>query len=253
VSGGIEIRSSGVNFDKVKDLILSLDSDLSMILDYEGLREYYDVASNNLKDERLYDLDLDIGGKLRFRVLRDLDVEYFRVGRETDCCQTFGGVGEAAMIDSFINPRAGVLVLEAKVSEDWELVGQSYFHYIEGEGYILDNIELNPRFVKDGFGEVFGISVEELYGYWAQEKARDLGVKYIQAGSGYSKVNVDSFDSIEMGRDPRTFSVDSPYRDWKEGESNIDLTRPRFDFRYLEGDNFNEIGKESSTFYLMTI
>ena len=45
-------------------------------------------------------------------------------------------------IDSFINSKAGVLVLEWLKNDSWTLLSQSYFHYIpEENGYVLDNIE----------------------------------------------------------------------------------------------------------------
>lgn len=217
---GIDINPSKKNYGELVLLINELTSDVETLINYEKYLKYYKEAKK--KDEGLYLLNMDLGNGLRFRVLRDLDPGHFRVGIETDCCQRIGGAAETSVVDSFINPVAGVLVLEGASGE---IIAQSWIHYIAGEGYILDNIEVATRYE----GGYKGKSIEEIYAYWARHKKAELGVRYIQAGSGYSDISGKKFEKIKMEEDPRTFAVENAYTDWDAGEENIDLTAPKFE------------------------
>lgn len=105
--------------------------------------EYYDQAE--IKNENLFKLNLTTK-TFRFRALGNPDLHHFQVGIDTDCCQRIGGEGSEAAINSFINPLAGVVVLEVNHNNSWVLVAQSYFHYVpEEEMIILDNIEAVPK------------------------------------------------------------------------------------------------------------
>ena len=217
---GIDINPSKKNYGELVLLINELTSDVETLINYEKYLKYYKEAKK--KDAGLYLLDMDLGEGIRFRVLRDLDPGHFRVGIETECCQRIGGAAETSVVDSFINPVAGVLVLEGASGE---IIAQSWIHYIAGEGYILDNIEVATRYE----GGYKGKSIEEIYAYWARHKKAELGVKYIQAGAGYSDISEKKFEKIKMEEDPRTFAVEDPYTDWDAGEENIDLTAPKFE------------------------
>jgi hypothetical protein len=267
---GIKINSRKKNFMEIKSLITELSSDIDLIIEYSSFKKYYNEAEKNTKNENLFKLDMSINKNIRFRVLRDLDAKYFKVGKETDCCQHSGGEGKNAMVDSFINPWAGVLVLEHnREDEGWTTVAQSYFHYVppgvtEGEvgdyevkeeedeevqdiidsfaaddenadklkkgGYILDNIEVNPEYDD----EVEGIRIAEIYAYWAAAKLKEIPeIGYIQAGAGQSDVNTAMFGGIIMDHDPRNFYVSDPYTDWDAGQVNMDLSEPDFKFKQL--------------------
>lgn len=282
IQSNVEINPSSKNFRQILNLIKTLTSDLNLIINYKGYKVLFEEASKVKKNENLFKLNMDISNNIRFRVLPDLDNKYFLVGDETDCCQTMGGAGVEAMVDSFINPMAGVLVLENKIDEDWETVAQSYFHYVPpdaiGEfgdfevsditddededdfyaddiskdkgGYILDNIEISPKFRKG----INGVPIEQYYAYWAKEKKKELDVDYIQAGTHYSKINEDMFNSIYFEDDPRSFKVSEPYRDWKPNESNIDLTRPDFEIKIPEVvEDFKSIANLSWKFLGLTL
>lgn len=246
-----EINPAKPNFQEVKRLVLDTASEINLIMKYKDFAKYYEQAKP--KDQNLFKLDMDLSPKLRFRVLKDLDPYHFQVGDDTDCCQSPGGVGSEAMVDSFINPLAGVLVLETLDGGDWDTVAQSYFHWVpEDKGYILDNVEVNPAYDEDNFQITtrvepvdydsiqFGslpedvslnLSIEQLYAIWAREKKKELGLPeekgkgYILAGRGYSDINTGSFRQISLDSDPREFEVDDPYTDWDEDRS-MDLTNP---------------------------
>lgn len=162
------------------------------------------------KDEWVKKLNVDIGG-YRFRVLGAGDPLHLSIGIETNCCQQLGGAGEGAAIDSLINPLAGVLILEGAGGE---VIAQSYFHYVPGvrRGYILDNVEINQEAAR-------GINLEEKYhklAIWARE---NLGIDFFECGTGYNKLNNNSFGKSRWVKDPRHFEVEEPYSDWDPGGS----------------------------------
>lgn len=239
---GVDINPSKKNYGELVLLINELTSDVETLINYEKYLKYYKEAKK--KDERLYLLDKDLGNGLKFRVLRDLDPGHFRVGIETDCCQRIGGAAETSVVDSFINPVAGVLVLEGASGE---IIAQSWIHYIAGEGYILDNIEVATRYE----GGYKGKSIEEIYAYWARHKKAELGVRYIQAGSGYSDISGKKFGKIKMEEDPRTFAVEDAYTDWDAGEENIDLTAPKFEVGDLS-TGYDKVGELIKIFERLT-
>lgn len=98
-------------------------------------------------------------------MLGNPDLHHFQIGIDTDCCQRIGGAGFEAAINSFINPLAGVVVLEVNHNNSWVLVAQSYFHYVpEEEMIILDNIEAVPKspFLQNTKQKI-GYSFPEMY------------------------------------------------------------------------------------------
>ena len=255
-----EVHPKKPGFEETKALIIQVSSDIDLVLEYEKMEEFYNeaVKEENRKVPELFRLNMNLSSNIRFRVLPDLDIKYFQVGNETQCCQSPGGEGEAAMVDSFINPRAGVLVLENLDGGVWETVSQSYFHYVppdqrEGErgeftygiindvmdvdddsidlgGYILDNVEVNNKY-QDGLR---GVYIEEYYAYWALSKKKELGIGYIQAGSRYSGIRTSMFTSTILDSDPRDFVVSDPYTDWNVDQVNLDLTKPDFKLKAFE-------------------
>jgi hypothetical protein len=50
---------------------------------------------------------------------------------------------------------------------------------------------------------------------------------------------VSLFSSIKLDKDPRDFAVLEPYTDWKVGGSNLDLTKPDFEFSSFEDPRAN--------------
>ena len=223
------INPSSEMFQQLFQAASSIETDLEIIEMGETFKEL--TQDYEKKDERLFNLNLPVGNNLRFRVLKDMDPRTLRIGIETGCCQRIGGAAESAAKDSFVNPLAGVVILEWKdPSDDWKLLSQSYFHYVppeepkpqdpgkremveestipglpqetNGNGYILDNIETNQANVKES-----GVDLSSAYAYLANYVRSKFGIKYFLAGKGYSKINTSNFEthSMEDG-DPRTFS-----------------------------------------------
>lgn len=163
------------------------------------------------KRPELYLLDENIGD-FKFSVLKSFDPYHTQVGIDTNCCQYLGGPSHTAVIDSFINPLAGVLILK----KDDLLLSQSYFHYVRvserGEGYILDNVEWNLNNIqKVGLNER---KLTALYNSWAKRIQEKTGVKFIDVGGGYNKLVNTMLEPANATTDPRIFNVDDPYTDW---------------------------------------
>lgn len=261
-----ELNPKNPKFREDMEIINKLDSDIDLILNYKLYDEYYNEAKQYKKVDNLFNLDLQIGSGVRFRVLRDGDARHFRVGVETQCCQRPGGAGEVAMIDSFVNDHAGVLVLEVLDNDSggWELAAQSYFHYVppnaegsigayepkmDDEDDILDNwddddFEVDPKGeersrggyildnveIVDKYSKgINGIAIEQYYAFLALKKKEELGIGFFESGIGYSKISSNKFGSSYWDRDPRKFHVRRPYVDWHNGDNNIDLLNPDFE------------------------
>jgi len=117
----ISIKRTDYDTIKTAEALFKTVSNLDNILRYESTRED--------KNELLFNLDSNFtfeGKNIEFKVLKDKDPLHFFIGLETDCCQTIGGAGEDAAIDSYINKNAGVVVMYV----DGTIVAQSYFHYV---------------------------------------------------------------------------------------------------------------------------
>ena len=210
----------------VRRMMEEADKDLVAIEKYATFSEYNKRVIE--KDQNLFRLDWTAKPKgFRFRVLKTFDPQHFNIGIETSCCQRIGGLGEGAAIDSYINPVAGVIVLEVHAEGKWNLATQSYFHYVpKDNSYILDNVESNYSW-KGKVQEITGYSVEELYAMLAKKMEETHGIKYFLSGSGYSKLDGAKFKKHRLGWDPRNFSWDKKYTDWKSN-SSIDLLEPKF-------------------------
>ncbi len=220
-----EIRQILVNGQPIpmsmKEKIYKVDNDLNNLLNGELILEYGDEAE--IKVPELFELNYNIGEDLRFQVLPYKSIEHFYVGAATQCCQKAGGAGQKSMIDSFINGKAGVVVLR----KGKEILSQSYFHYAEGEGgrgYILDNVEWNERLVK-----AYKIDLENLYANLAIKVKSDTGVDYFKCGMGLNKLNNSKFNQEEMREDPRDFhpAQDNVYTDFSE-DRHLNLLDPVF-------------------------
>ena len=117
-----------------------------------------------------------------------------------------------------------MLLEEKNNNGKWNLVSQSYFHYVpEQNGFILDNIEYN-EYVSIQLPKNF---IEACYNKLANY-AKELGFKYILAGKGYSKINPEVFETEKLKEDPRYFTVEDPYTDF-EAEDAIDLSKMKKD------------------------
>lgn len=231
---GTKINPSLPNFKDVFRITSEIETDLNAITLADAYKEMY--QDYEPKDPNLFKLDMKINNRLRFRVLKDKDPRHLRIGIETNCCQRIGGVGETAARDSFVNPTAGVLILEWLNNENqWTLLTQSYFHYIPKEnGYILDNIESNISNINDS-----NVDIEEAYGWYAAKLQKKIKFNYFLAGKGYSDLNASKFGSDKKENDPRYFSPKAltekntdHYSDYEERNS-IDLTKPLFDIKKL--------------------
>ncbi len=206
------------------------------------------MKSAKPKDSAIFAANLETE-KFRFRVLKDLDPLHFSVGVETDCCQAIGGAGEAAAIDSFINPYAGVLLLESKIKDEWELAAQSYFHYANVESgeraIILDNIEAG-KFEKLHSKDFYRNAYATLGAHLSKS-----GFKIVGCGKDYTNViGSGDFDIGSIEEDPRHFEIEKHnedrYTDF-DNESFYDLTKPKFDFKQSENiiENEGELSKLS--------
>jgi hypothetical protein len=227
------INPSSDLFTKAFETASSVETDLNIIEMSGSFKEL--VKDYKPKDKHLFNLNLQVNDRLRFRVLKDMDPRALRVGIETDCCQRIGGAAESAAKDSFINPLAGVLILEWYNNGVWLLLSQSYFHYVpEDKSFILDNIEENEKNVKAS-----GINLSVPYAYLAKHTHDKFKTKYFLAGKGYSKVDTDDFDSYSMDEDPRSFDPRSArqsyyggssgvYTDWRRNDS-MNLLQPSTD------------------------
>lgn len=174
------------------------------------------------KNNKVTSLNYNFNNGFKFETLKEFDFEHFTVGLETDCCQRIGGAGEAAAIDSFINPLAGVLVLRGPRNE---IISQSYFHYIpENNSYILDNVESNELRVNK-----YKLNLEEMYAKLAKYLLAS-GVTQVLAGKNYSAIDTSYFRTIKLKEDPREFEVDNPYSDFEESDA-MDLGTTKFDFK----------------------
>jgi hypothetical protein len=230
-NSGEEINPSLPNFKKIFEIASTVETDLETIAMGDSLKEI--LKKTKPKDQRLYRLDLQINDRLRFRVLKDKDPRMLRVGIESDCCQRIGGAGEISARDSFVNPFAGVLILEWKNDAGlWVLLAQSYFHYVEKtEAFILDNVEKNQSNVNES-----EVDLPTLYSYLAQKVNAKYNVGYFLAGKGYSKIPTEVFKTKKLqGGDPRHFSQDaltenrrSFYTDFSASDS-MNLLEPKFD------------------------
>jgi len=213
-------------FNKVESL-----ADVEKEIDYE-------LPKVTGKHPALFDLNMEVGDDLVFKVLPSNDPRHLTIGIETDCCQRLGGAGEGAAIDSFINPLAGVLILEKK---DGTLLAQSYLHYVpEKNIYILDNIE--------GFPNKLGEEkMERAYFELARKIGEKKGVKSFRIGQPYTELGFLTAGEGEVeddDDDPRYFAVDRPYSDYSGGSEYWDLlkeeeiepgeTRGKFDYRPFE-------------------
>jgi hypothetical protein len=237
-NSGEQISPASQYFKKMFDITSTLETDLETIEEGEALSTM--LKDYQKKDERLFRLDLQINDRLRFRVLKDKDPRMLRMGVESNCCQRVGGAGEAAARDSFINPLAGVVILEWKNEEgEYVLLTQSYFHFVpKDNSYILDNIEKDGSNVRDS-----EVDLSAAYAYLAQKTNEKWNVGYFLAGKGYSKVHTGDFKTKKLrGGDPRFFDrrSGSPYSDF-ESSNAMDLLTPKFDL----GKKLNDLTQES--------
>lgn len=184
--------------------------------------ENEDIASLK-KHPTLYKLDnINLGNNIVAKVLSPQSAKYFTVGIETNCCQAAGLAGENAMIDSYINPLAGILILEYNNN----LISQSYFHLVPileknealSNGIILDNVETINNL------PISNEMLDRAYNKLALIATKELGFKYFICGTRFNKLTNSAFSFGKLKTDPRYFAVEDPYTDFGPGNQNIDLT-----------------------------
>lgn len=212
---------------KIKTLIQSASAKLKLVGSSEAIIRYAKEAKK--KDDRLFNLQWESPGyPFRFRVLKNLDPYHFEVGAATNCCQRLNGVGEAAAIDSFINPFAGVLVLEGNISGEWKTLSQSYFHFVpKSNGVILDNVESSWSNINK-FKEKVPFNMDQAYAAFAAYIKEKNNLSYVRCGTEYNKLTNSSFGKGNIsGGDPRYFEHSRKYSDFSSS-SHIDLLKPKF-------------------------
>ncbi len=225
-----------VSSEKYSNILPVVDNLFSMIKQIKDIRDYIGYAKP--KDEKVLNNNyafLTGNNKIRFRTFEDLDPRHFSIGAETDCCQRVGGVGAAAAVDSFINPLAGVMIMEVYHKSDWFLAAQSYFHYVpELEYIILDNIEAKTgNFTSQSIKQITGVTFSEAYAMLAKILLRE-GYKGVLCGKSFTYViDEGDFGRAKLEDDPRHFeveeeNVDERYTDFDEDDS-FDLTKPNFE------------------------
>jgi hypothetical protein len=224
INSGIVVTPASPNFQRLFEAVATIETDLQAVEMSEALVEL--TENYQKKDKRLFDLNYNITPDLRFRVLQDKDPRILRIGIETNCCQRIGGAGEDAAKQSFINPLAGVVILEWNHNEEWKILTQSYFHYVpKGNGFILDNVESNFKNVNAS-----GVELEAAYAMLGRELKTKFDIGFFVAGKGYSKINTKSFTTSKLqGGDPRYFDPKAgKYSDFS-ASNNINLLSPNFD------------------------
>src|SRR5258708_5429664 len=200
-NSGEQISPASPFFRKLFDITSTIETDLQSIEMGEALSVM--LKDYQKKDDRLFKLNLFVNNRLKFRVLKDKDPRMLRVGIESDCCQRIGGVGQNAARDSFINPLAGVLILEWKNNEgEWVLLSQSYFHYVpKDNGFILDNVERNRENVNKS-----DVDLSAAYAYLAQQTNAKESIGYFLSVKSNSKINTTHFKTKKLrGGDPKFF------------------------------------------------
>lgn len=214
-------------FLNTKEILAILGYGLNIITQISALSKYYKKAKP--KNKSLFKGNMTTES-FRFRVLEDLDPYHFQVGIDTDCCQAIGGAGEKAAVDSFINPLAGVILLEVKNKGEWVLAAQSYFHYVpEQEIIILDNIEAVPdRKLKKSIREITGYSFAEMYFVLAKH-LESQGIAEVLVGKEYTTIiSKHEFEKDSRKKDPRSFSVSRPYSDYRS-KNSYNILSPKFE------------------------
>jgi len=227
---------SGSQAQLARAKLARLSYGLSIYGQISTVMEYYNEAEK--KNSHLFDAEFS-GKNFRFRVLRDLDPYHFQVGADTDCCQMVGGAGEQAAVDSFVNSLAGVIVLEVMIDGEWQLVSQSYFHYVPRQNiFILDNIEAGKWSEKNStLKSITGYNFPEIYALLGQH-LKEKGYQDVLVGINYTKVITRSeFKRDKRDTDLRRFKVDDPYTDY-EPEDSISLSNPKFKIVQSKIKNF---------------
>ena len=234
------------NFDSRS--IISLENIISTVKQINDIKKYIVFAKP--KDEMVLDNNYLFykknNNKFRFRTLGDLDPAHFTIGVETECCQTIGGPGEAAAIDSFINPNAGVIILEVEDGDKWSIVSQSYFHVVPDKKYfILDNIEAGKK-NNIWLESKIGFSFHEAYAVLAK-KLLNKGFEKVLCGKKFTVVFVNEslFNSEDIGDDPRHFEIseqglDVQYSDFSPSDS-YNLGEPNFEVPHINEGVFASI------------
>jgi hypothetical protein len=211
---------------KIKSIIQKASSYLKMIDTSSTIIEYAMLAKK--KDERLFNFEYTHhDNSFRFRVLRDMDPEHFTVGADTNCCQRIHGIGHNSAVDSYINPLAGVLLLEGSINGKWNILSQSYFHYVpRNNGVILDNVEINNSNIYS-FTKNKNYNLESIYACFSTFIKNKYNLSYVVCGMKHNKLNNSMFIKSSMdGDDPRHFEF-KKYSDFKVSR-HLNLLRPKF-------------------------
>ena len=198
------------NNDKYEEYFNKVQS-----LEEVGKKLGIDLGHGKDKHDMLKALSFNIGD-FSFRMLNVNDFRHFTVGLETDCCQKIGGHASTVVMDSFINPLSGVLILE----KDGNILCQSYVHYVPGEnGYILDNIEWNKKNVEDLTNKG---DLEKAYVALSVHMKELYDISYFIFGEENTKIDKSMFPVGSMDDDPRYFAAIHPRG------NGIDFSHERF-------------------------
>lgn len=211
---------------KIKEIIQKASSYLKMLETSSTIIEFAMLAKK--KDERLFNFEYTHNdNSFRFRVLRDMDPQHLTIGADTNCCQRINGIGHNSAVDSYINPLAGVLLLEGKINEKWNIISQSYFHYVpKNNGLILDNVEFNPSNTY-AFFKGKSYNLEYAYAIFSSFIKDKYNLSYVVCGMKFNKLNNSMFSKSRLdGDDPRHFEF-KKYSDFKMSR-HLNLLSPKF-------------------------
>jgi hypothetical protein len=211
VNSAIEILENGD--EAIKEYGLEIENLDDIPKEYKQ----YNLSLEEGKVAQFQDLNLNLK-EYNFRIIPAGSLRYFTIGAETDCCQHLGGQGEDAVIDSYINPLAGVLILENNKG----LIAQSYIHYVpQISSFILDNVELVES--------LKNVEKEDAIKQYVKlaKHLKKLGYKGAWIGVNYTDYIFKNFFIQEQGpKDIRYIASEEKYSDYANGKNAYNLFKP---------------------------
>jgi hypothetical protein len=234
-------------------IIKNISSFCEKVLQYDLLKKYVNQAEE--KDKNLFKMNISTSN-FEFEVLGYLDPYAFNVGADIGCCQIIGGAGENAVIDSFINPKASVVILKYKNGSEWKLLAESYVHYAEfrtekdgplKKAIFLDNIEAIKGF--DNYNFNFPLA----YATLAKNLKEKHGLDIVGCGTQFTNVISEAnFKTMGLPIDPREFKVDKPYTDFIY-QRFYDLLSPKFEVEEIQVTQGDEVPLSSTAIEIISV
>ena len=127
---------------------------------------------------------IDLGGGHSFRIIDKNTSAGFEIGRDTDCCMTWGGVSDSCIRTGYSDPRFGF----AALYENDKLLAQSFTWHnqgSDGDTLVLDNIEAQRG---HSVASIRGLYQKGLSLYLAKlaQETPDAQIISVNLGSGYT-------------------------------------------------------------------